>query len=296
MRRSGDPGIVAAESVRAAADRLVGETLVSVGYVGEPTDDPPDAAVQEVGQGVLLRTGGGTDALVRWFTPGYGTGIEVVFDSEAGTAVGFTELAEVGDQPLWRRLLARPVTGIAAAWAEQGLAELPLAPWSLRLEFGPRSVVIAMGRKEAGRLVYSASSVLVFFDGADARRYVPDGDPGSAWGTPLLSALAVEVLVAALGNEADGPRLHAAARTHLPDRDPAGRRTAIAAAVGSLLTEGLVRVCESPGSGRPDPGPPAGPGRLEAILDSGSARLRVTPAGEALGNRFRDDLQPRDIT
>lgn len=99
MRRSGDPGIVAAESVRAAADRLVGETLVSVGYVGEPTDDPPDAAVQEVGQGVLLRTGGGTDALVRWFTPGYGTGIEVVFDSEAGTAVGFTELAEVGISP-----------------------------------------------------------------------------------------------------------------------------------------------------------------------------------------------------
>lgn len=272
MNRSGDPGLVAAESVRAAADRLAGDTLVSVGYLGEPPRDPTDAAVEEVSQGVRLLTRSGWVALVRWFTPGYGTGVEVITGPEAAAAIEQTELVDVGDRRRWAPLLGRPIVRIGAAWADQGLIELPRAPWSLRLELDVGPVVIAIGRIESGRPVWDATSILVFFDGADARRYVPSGDLGPAWGTTLLSELAVDVLIASLDGEVGDRRLDGLARRRLADRDPAGCRAALTAAVDALRADGLIEA--------------GGPG----------AQVRVTPAGRSAGARFLDERDPRPIT
>ncbi len=92
---------------------------------------------------------------------------------------------DVALSPLWETFVGQTVTGVAAAWQPGGPGDLTL--WSLRLDFGARSCVTALGTDDRG-LQYVPDELIVTADPARAREYCPSDTSGSAWGENVRPA------------------------------------------------------------------------------------------------------------
>jgi hypothetical protein len=90
---------------------------------------------------------------------------------------------DVSDANEWRAIIDQTIDGLQVLWHESE-ADVPLAVFAVKLEFGKTDVVLALGKSpglsDAPRpsgIQYIPDSVVVIFDDEVFRSYIAEGDP-----------------------------------------------------------------------------------------------------------------------
>jgi hypothetical protein len=169
---------------------LLGTRLVSVRYRYLEVEDDADyrSALPDVDTDlalVVLEFTGGRSLVVAWAISGNDEGLNLG-EGPPGPELGpAAPEADVTTRRGWDRLVGRELLGAAGSWYSGGDAK---TLWSLRLDVGDRSAVIALGGPSEGALKYEADELVVIFDAATAQTYRPEQDDDSAWGSPICVA------------------------------------------------------------------------------------------------------------
>lgn len=175
--------------LRTQQDRLlslVGGRLRRVTYVSLTGTDGQVYAESEPGldldlEGVVLDLGDRGSFFVAWGSPAP-EGLAVC-EAEAYPTRGDAVQWNASDSPAWRDLIGREIPSFAAARQIESSEFETL--WSLRLDFGGQSVVIALGAYQfphGKELVYDVQEVVVIHDMRIARAFKPHHVDQSAWG------------------------------------------------------------------------------------------------------------------
>ncbi|MEV6521602.1 hypothetical protein AB0M43_06685 [Longispora sp. NPDC051575] len=138
---------------------------------------PPDAATHEVDLDVVLRLSTGA-VWLTWQRENLVEGLAV--DPVAGPGTG-THWYDAGASR-WAAAVGDTVSEVGLGW-QVGEAGGPESLWAVRLGFaGGAEVLVAMGELDGeDRPGYFPESLLVLFDRAEARGYLPAGATAGAF-------------------------------------------------------------------------------------------------------------------
>jgi hypothetical protein len=163
-------------ALEAAAQRLRGRTLERVAYLLPASTSTPEprrrGAVEEADMGIELGFDGGECYRALWQQRGLDNGL--AFGPADAVPAATMELVAVEASGAWEALLGRAVTEVtlASQVPEDGARE---AVWAVRLAFGERSVLLALGTTlEDAPVAYQPDAVVAIFDARMADAYLSE--------------------------------------------------------------------------------------------------------------------------
>ena len=130
--------------------------------------------------GVRLIGSGGRSIVARWAQSGVDEFLWIGDSMDAVVGDWVPEIEEV-EVASWRSVIGKRIVSVGVAW--QRIEDTKYEAWSLRLDFEPESIVIALGERDwpSNEVTYIPDCVVVIFDPPIARAYTPAASIGSAW-------------------------------------------------------------------------------------------------------------------
>lgn len=155
------------------------EYLIPRTMVGQP--QIVGAGFEHAESGVTLASTNGDRLSVGWFQKGFEDGLWISPDPSAIPSRAITNTAPMPAESWQLEDTPRAVTGISIGWQELEPSSWSL--WTIRLDLGQKSVVLALGERdyESGLATFIPNCVIAIFDKDVARQYRPRHCLSSAW-------------------------------------------------------------------------------------------------------------------